>query len=194
MEELNKYIVHEDQKIRDAIRKMDKGGIGFIVCISQNDEVIGVISNGDFRRAILQGVSLSENISKITNRKFRYLKKNYAEEDVVELFSNETIQHIPVLENGKLIEIITEEHYYGIKKKINQEHSINIPVVIMSGGKGTRLEPFTRILPKALIPLGDKTMIEVIISEYEKYGMNKFYISVNVFCKTFFHKNAKRFS
>jgi len=179
MDTLKKYIVNSNQNIRDAIKKMDKGGIGFVVCADVNDEVIGVIANGDFRRAILNGISLSDNVLKITNKNFKYLTKGYSRDDVLALFKKTTIQHIPILENSKLIEIITEEDFFGIKDEPKKEDAINLPVVIMSGGKGTRLEPLTRILPKALIPLGDKTMIEVIMDEYAKYGMCDFYVSVN---------------
>ncbi len=178
MENLNNYIIHPSYNIRDAIKKMDKGGIGFVaVCARENDDVIGVIANGDFRRAILQGISLNENVLKITNKNFKYLKKDYSKKDVSDLFCNNRIQHIPVLESNRLIDIITKEDFFGISDAKKKES--DIPVVIMSGGKGTRLEPLTRVLPKALIPLGDKTMIEIIMDEYAKYGMRNFYISVN---------------
>lgn len=179
MENLNKYIVCQNENIRDAIKKMDEGGIGFAVCVGENENVIGVISDGDFRRAVLNGISLNENVLRITNKNFKYLKTGYLKEDVLELFRETVAQHIPVLENGKLIEIITAENFFHIKDKEKSKDFLNIPVVIMAGGKGTRLDPFTRILPKPLIPIGDKTMIEIIMDEYAKYGMTNFYISVN---------------
>jgi len=179
MENLNKYIVYRNQNIRDAIKKMDQGGIGFIVCVDENENVIGVISDGDFRRAILNGTSLNESVFSITNKNFKYFNKGYIKEDALKVFRETVVRHIPVLEDDKLVEIITEDIFFGIKDKEIHRYFLNIPVVIMSGGKGTRLEPFTRILPKALVPLGDKTMIEVIMDEYAKYGMRNFYISVN---------------
>jgi dTDP-glucose pyrophosphorylase len=179
MENLNKYIVYQNENIRDAIKKMDEGGIGFVVCVGKNENVIGVISDGDFRRAVLSGISLDENVLKITNKDFKYLTKGYLKKDATDLFRDTVVQHIPVLENGKLVEIITEEAFYDIRGDEKSKNVLNIPVVIMAGGKGTRLDPFTRILPKPLIPLGDKTMIEIIMDEYAKHGMRKFYVSVN---------------
>ena len=179
MENLKKYIVQQDQNIRDAIKAMDNGGIGFVVCVDSNKNVIGVIANGDFRRAVLNGISLDENILKITNRNFVYLKQGYSRENVLSLFRNTVVQHIPVLRNGKLVEIITEEAFYDIKGEKKSKNLPKVPVVIMAGGKGTRLDPFTRILPKPLIPIGDKPMIEVIMAEFAKYGLTDFYISVN---------------
>jgi len=179
MEKLSKYIVYQNQSIRDAIRAMDKGGIGFVVCVGSDENVIGVISDGNFRRAVLSGVSLDENVLEIANKDFKYLTKGYLGRDVLDLFRETVIQHIPVLENGKLIDIITEEGYFGIKGRGTGRDALNIPVVIMAGGKGTRLDPFTRILPKPLIPIGDKAVIEVIMGEYAKYGISNFYISVN---------------
>ncbi len=179
MENLNKYIVYQNQNIRDAIKTMDKGGIGFVVCADSNENVIGVIANGDFRRAVLNGISMNENVLRITNKDFKYLTKGYLKKDALDLFRETIVQHIPVLENGKLVEIITEEAFYDIRGEEKSRDVLNIPVVIMAGGKGTRLDPFTRILPKPLIPIGDKPMLEVIMDEYAKYGMNNFYISVN---------------
>ncbi|MCK4826403.1 CBS domain-containing protein, partial [bacterium] len=171
MENLTKHTVYPDQNIRSAIKKMDAGGIGFIVCTKEDKTVIGVISDGDFRRAILSGISLDENVLQITNRDFKHLSKGYSNDSALELFNKTYAEHIPVLENGKLVEIITKDIFFNIKKEAANISPLKIPLVIMAGGKGTRLDPFTRILPKPLIPIGDKPMIEVIMSEFARYGI-----------------------
>jgi len=179
MQNLNKYIVFPENNIRTAIKKMDAGGIGFIVCAGEDNTVIGVISDGDFRRAILSGISLDENVLQIANRDFKHLLKGYSHDSAMELFNKTYAKHIPVLDNGKLVDIITKDAFFNREEEPEETSPLKIPLVIMAGGKGTRLDPFTRILPKPLIPIGDKPMIEVIMSEFAKCGINKFYISVN---------------
>ncbi len=178
MMEIDRYKVLDNFSIRNAVKKMDEGGVSFCVCVDDEDNVIGVITDGDFRHAVHNGIQLDENVTKIVNRDFFRVQKKYDIEEVNEIFDSTTmVRQIPVLENGKLIDVITEEGFYGgdndKKKRI-----LDNPVVIMAGGKGARLDPFTRILPKPLIPLGDDPVIKVIMDEFYKFGMSNFYISL----------------
>ncbi len=177
MMEIDKYKISLHFSIRNAVRQMDEGGMGFCVCVDDEGNVIGVISDGDFRRAVHNGIQLDENVIKIVNRGFFSVQNNYSQEEVEKIFANTIVQQIPVLENGKLIDIITVENFYG-KDKVNNNRILDIPVVIMAGGKGARLDPFTRILPKPLIPLGNDPVIKVIMDEFHKFGMSNFYISL----------------
>lgn len=180
MKNINQYKVIEKYSIRYAIKQLDHGGIGFIVIVDKNDKVVGVLTDGDFRRAVLNGVELSNCVENIITKDFTFLEINYTKEDISKLLKNTKARHIPILKNDKLVDIITKNSYSNVKEDIvPEENKINLPVVIMAGGKGTRLDPFTRILPKALIPIGGKPIIEVIMDAYAKYGMKDFYISVN---------------
>jgi dTDP-glucose pyrophosphorylase len=189
MDNIKIYKVSIDHSIRKAIKNMDEGGIGFCVCVDRFDKVIGVISDGDFRRAILKGVKLDESAEKIMNRNFVYLTKDYQNPEVEKIFSGGVAKHIPVLDDGNMIDIITEESFYVIKGK-SRKLSLTNPVVIMAGGKGKRLDPFTRILPKPLIPLGEDPIIKVIMDMFGQYGMKDFYITLNdkgKMIKAYFH-------
>ena len=180
MKPINFYKVEEDSSIRDAIRKMDEGGIGFISVVEKNDIVKGIVTDGDFRRAVLNGIQLSEKVSKIYNLDFIRLNEDYSKTEAENVFRNTKVKHIPIIKTGKLLNILTEDDFFEIKNDyINVKDRIDLPVVIMAGGMGTRLDPLTRILPKALIPIDNKAMIEVIMDEYAKFGMKKFYISIN---------------
>jgi len=176
MTDIEKYKILIHCSIRDAVKKMDEGRLGFCVCVDDNDQVIGVISDGDFRRAVHHEIQLDENITRIINRDFIFVLKNYDKEEVETIFNSTIVQYIPVLDQGKLLDILSHESLgeNGKKKRVLEN-----PVVIMAGGKGTRLDPFTRILPKPLIPLGNDPVIKVIMDEFHKYGLSNFYISLN---------------
>jgi len=198
MLEIEKYKVPHSFSIKEAVNKMDKGGIGFCVCIDSNDNVVGVISDGDFRRAVLEGCGLSTNVDRIINKEFLSISEDYDREKLKDLFLNNEVKHIPVIKDNLLLDIITEETLLGFVKDENQP-ILNNPVVIMAGGKGKRLDPFTRILPKPLIPLGNDPVIKVIMDEFRKYGMNDFFISLNDkgrMVKSYFydHENNYRIS
>jgi len=173
-----KHTININAAIKQAMKKLDAGSIGFL-CIYKNNKLFGVITDGDIRRAILNDIPLNTSVEKITNTNFTFLSENYTKQEVDYIFKNTHVKHIPVVnKNNELIEIITEDVFYKIKPDTKQ-NKIDAKVVIMAGGKGTRLMPFTQIIPKPLIPLGDKSMIEIIMQEYNKYGISDFYISVN---------------
>ena len=105
------------------------------------------------------GLDINTKISKIINTKFKFLEKNYLNEEVVRLFNSDSaINDLPVLnKRKKLIDVLYRKDFLS---KINKNNDVNkikkIPVVIMAGGKGKRMDPFTRILPKSLIPIGNE--------------------------------------
>lgn len=190
MNDLEKFKVKANYSIRKAVKKMDEAGRGFCVCVDENDTVVGVISDGDFRRGVLSGVSLDDSLEKIINRDFRFVNKIYSKSEVRNIFLEDVARHIPVLDEGNLLDIITEEKIFGFERHNAQAVKLDTPVVIMAGGKGKRLDPFTRILPKPLIPLGDEPVIKVIMDQFCKYGMNDFFISLNDkgrMIKAYFH-------
>ena len=191
MTEVDKYKVLIHSSIRDAVKHMDEEGKRFCVCVDDDDNVIGVISDGDFRHAVHNGIQLDENVSTIINKDFYSVQKNYSDEEIENIFNNTIVRKIPVLENGKLLDVITFEDFYGDDKS-KKKWALDNPVVIMAGGKGARLDPFTRILPKPLIPIGNEPVIKVIMDEFGKFGMKNFFVSLNDkgrMVKAYFYKN-----
>ncbi len=177
---MNKYTISKKSNIRDAIKKIDDNGEGLIFVVDEKDKVIGVLTDGDFRRAILNGIALSEICDKIANHDFKYVEtSNFSEREVINLFLQYKIEHLPLLENGILKNIYRKKDYNLTGKVILPKSLKEVSVVIMAGGKGTRMKPFTNILPKPLIPIGNKSMLEVIMDEYNLYFKSAFLISVN---------------
>ena len=190
MDDISKHIFSNKLSIKQAVRNMDLAGIGFCVCVDDNKNVLGVMTDGDFRRAVLDGMNLDSSVENIINKEFTYLSPSYSKDDVKEIFKNSIVKHIPVLEDNKLIDIILYEPYADTTG-LNLGHGFDNPVIIMAGGKGTRMDPFTRILPKALIPFGKEPILKIIMDEFSKYGVNNFFISLNnkgEMIKAYFHE------
>lgn len=180
---LTKIQINHKKNIKEAVEKVNAGGIGFAVVVDDARHVIGVFTDGDFRRAILSGVHLNEPVTTIINRHFAWLPRNYSNTQAETIFAKGDVKHIPVLANNQLVDIVFKDAFYkkykqseaGAKRQLSQA----IPAVIMAGGRGTRMEPFTQVLPKPLIPVGEKTMIELIMDAYCDYGVEEFFVSVN---------------
>ena len=186
---LSDYIVAENETILNVLKKIDKSGKG-IVFICDNNKLLASVTDGDIRRYIIKNANIDDTIKKIGNYKPHYVfekdninYKKYMEE--------KGVTSLPILDENKNIVDIK-----FLKKDIKKVDSkINVPVVIMAGGKGTRLKPYTNILPKPLIPIGEKTITEHIIDSFEKYGCTNFYMIVNYkknFIKTYFNEINKK--
>jgi dTDP-glucose pyrophosphorylase len=174
MQDVSQFIIPENLSIIDAMEIIDKNGRG-LVFVCKDDVVLATLTDGDIRRHILTGKSLTAPVSDAAHYNFHSLPADSTHEDVCELCGRLLINIIPGIDNhGKLVTIfIKDEH----KKTFSEE--LNIPVVIMAGGKGTRLYPYTKILPKPLMPIGDITITEHIINKFVEFGCDKFTMIVN---------------
>jgi dTDP-glucose pyrophosphorylase len=178
MQNINDIIVAHNISLKEAFKTLDKGGVGIVLVVDEENAFYGIMTDGDFRRAILASVSLDTIVRDVCNSKYSYLPHHYNDSDVRELFKNPKIRHIPVLKNNEVFDLILRHEFQGLQTRAKTS-PIDTPVVIMAGGKGSRLDPFTRILPKPLIPIGDKTILETIIDKFSQYSVNQFYITLN---------------
>jgi len=179
MENIQIYIVETLSNIRKAIQMIDQNGEGFVYVVDADKKVKGLITDGDFRRAIINGVSLETKCIEIANKNFTYLNEDYDTKDIINLFLKTEVQNLPILKENELLNIIYRRDLDLKSKVVIPNIKNDMSIVIMAGGKGTRMKPFTNILPKPLIPVGNKSMLEVIMDEYNKYFIGDFHISVN---------------
>ncbi len=183
---LKDFIVAEEDSVLDVMRVIDNNAKG-IAFVCKNDKLLAVVTDGDIRRYILRMGSLEAQIREIAN----YEPKYVTNEDTVDYFAymrNHFITALPVVKKNKRIITIRFLYDTGVLRNTN----MNTPVVIMAGGKGTRLYPYTQVLPKPLIPVGDKTITEIIMDHFEAYGCRHFDMIVNYkknFIKSFFVDN-----
>lgn len=173
MDNLKDFLGREELTISEAMQQIDKNAGGILFLINREQKLIGCITDGDIRRYLLAGGKMSEAASGAANKKPR-VAKTFAE--AKELYHKKNYIIIPILDKyNRIVDLYSGE--LGLQKK--KHTPLNIPVVINAGGKGTRLDPFTRVLPKPLIPVGELPIIEHIMKEYQTYNCNDFHIIVN---------------
>jgi len=172
------FTINSKEPIREAFKKQCFFEEKFIIAVDDDDKVVGVVTDGDFRRAIWNSISLEDPLDLIVNRKFVSFENNYDENEIKNVFRTTNIIQIPILENGRLVNIIYEKDI-ATKEGVKTKLPIDVPVVIMAGGVGARLDPFTKILPKPLIPIREKPVIEIIVDKFVENGVNEFYVTVN---------------
>lgn len=174
--------INKNNTILETLEKLQKVGSQCLVVVNKNYNLLGTISDGDVRRAILKHNNLNLKIEKFYKKNCLKIKKNnnslkdYSSK--VKSYKSElgSLHVIPVVDqNNKVIDLIYED----MSKYISDILFKNLEIVIMAGGLGTRLRPYTNILPKPLIPYNNKTIIENIIDYFLKYKLKNFYISIN---------------
>lgn len=176
---LSNLIVKTDITIRHAMKALDETALKCLFVVNEKEKFLGTLTDGDLRRGILSGKSFDDTINDCYNNNSVYFfSEDFDTKKAKDILLSKKIDLIPILkQNKKIFDFINLEI---IDKKSTQKNKLdNISVVIMAGGEGKRLEPFTSILPKPLIPVKNKTMIEHILDSFYKFGCNDFYISLN---------------
>lgn len=178
-ERLKKLLVPESLSIKQALRKMDEGGEKILFVVDGVQKLKGTVTDGDIRRWLIHEGALEEPISKIARENPKTLTKEDSVEKVREIMLESKVEALPVIDSDRrLLDAYFWNDVFGASRHISQM-KIEAPVFIMAGGKGARLDPFTKILPKPLIPLGEKPIVEVIMDHFAKYGCRSFYLTVN---------------
>lgn len=166
-----------DATIISVLKKMDSERVKLLFVFS-NDIFNGIVTIGDIQRAIIKNIDLTAPISSILNKSKIYAKPEDDIEKIKEIMLKIRTECMPVVdEQGNLEKVYFWSDLFDTKSITRPK--INLPVVIMAGGKGTRLKPLTYVIPKPLVPIGKKTILEEIMDQFEGIGCTKFYMSVN---------------
>jgi dTDP-glucose pyrophosphorylase len=182
MNVLDDLLIEPDETVKSALKMLDKGSEKVLFVVDKNRKLLGTLSDGDIRRALLKGVGLEAVISDAYNRRPKHMHmRDYSLEVAKRLLIEYVINAIPIVDDDdRLVDYVSWEQAFSSSPGAQQrKRELDLPVVIMAGGRGTRLAPFTNVLPKPLIPIKDRTILEVIISGFLDYRIKHFYISVN---------------
>lgn len=171
---LEKIIIKEHLPLKEALKVLDEAGIQILLVVDDSRRLLGVITDGDVRRHILRDGSMDIPVTQIMNRKFVSLEEGEINR-AQELLKKQQINHVPIVDAVGVVIGLVEGLAFGQEDVVSQD----IPVVVMAGGKGTRLSPITKIIPKPLMLTGDKTMLERIFDNFSAQGFTNFYVIVN---------------
>jgi len=172
---MNKKIItiKYDQTIKEALKIIDDGSLRIAVVVDENEKVIGTISDGDIRRALLKTYSLDSSIKDIYYKTPTLAKITDSKETIIKKAISKRIYQIPIVnDEGKLIDIEDLATLIKVRNKRNR-------VILMAGGLGTRLRPLTEDIPKPLLNVGNRPILETIIKNFVNYGFTNITISVN---------------
>jgi len=178
MDKLKNIIVNPGITIKQALKRMDDAGEKTLLVTDVNQRLLGTVTDGDIRRWILQGKKLNKSVALVMNKCPFILKEGFTQEEAKDLFVSKVIECVPILDSKhRIVSALRWPDLF--EGKLKEYKPINLPVVIMAGGEGTRLSPFTNILPKALIPVGDKPIIDLIIDKFIQFSCREIFLSIN---------------
>jgi dTDP-glucose pyrophosphorylase len=170
---INDFLIEENSSMLDAMKELDKVAKKVLFVVRFN-RFVGSITDGDIRRWILKKGNLDASVKDIANYdpKFIFEKDR---QSAKEFMKTHSIEALPILNEEKdIVSVVLWND-----EEIEREKKLDLPVVIMAGGLGTRLYPYTKILPKPLIPIGEIPIVEHIINRFNKYGSDQFHLIVN---------------
>ena len=178
LERIQNLRITTEVSLLNALKQMDTQKVKTLFVLD-GEHFEGIITLGDIQRAIIKSIALNEPVSRILDKNKIYGYQTEGEDAIKEKMRMMRAEVMPILnEQGELVDVWFWNDLFK-KADLALREKINIPVVVMAGGKGSRLKPITNVIPKPLVPIGDKTILETILDQFEEIGCTKFYMSVN---------------
>jgi len=173
-------LIYRGAKVRDAMQQLEASEAKTLLVVDRERSLYGTVTDGDVRRWILDGGELDGSVEGICNTDPLITSEPYESEAMRQVMISKNITCIPVVDAARrVIDVLLWNQLFGEPAVQVRRQTLDLPVVIMAGGFGTRLSPFTSVLPKPLIPVHGKTVIEMIVDSFTAYGASQFYLSVN---------------
>lgn len=173
MKNMDNIKLSVNQTIIEALKIINKGALQIALVVDDNNKLIGTLTDGDIRRALINNFNLEDRIENIIFKTPTIAKTSDSIEDIIKLALEKKFHHIPIVDdNNILIELKVIDDLIKNRIKSNK-------VVLMVGGLGTRLKPLTDNTPKPMLEVGDKPILETIINQFSKFGFKNIVLCVN---------------
>ncbi|WP_236839497.1 nucleotidyltransferase family protein [Beggiatoa leptomitoformis] len=173
MKDWQKTLVLPTATLRDTIQALDNSALQIALVVDAERKLLGTVTDGDIRRAILKGLALESLIQNVMNTTPTVLRENASTAHILNVMKRARRHHIPLLNpQGIVVNLAVLDELIQTGERQNS-------VVLMAGGLGTRLRPLTEHCPKPLLKVGNKPVLQTIIEGFREQGFTRFYLSVN---------------
>ena len=194
MQTVDGLSIGRDATIAQALRQLEAAGTKTLLVVDHDGTLIGTLTDGDVRRWILGAGGLDGSVDQACHREPYAVLEGHDREAAKRAMLEREIQCIPVVDpTGRVRGVLLWNELFAGEAAEPEREPLGLPVVIMAGGAGTRMAPFTSVLPKPLIPVDGKTMLERIIDTFTAHGVDDFHVSVHYkshLIKAFFEELA----
>ena len=171
--DLKSLTVSKDATLLQTIEAINVGAKQIALVVDENSKLLGTVTDGDVRRGLLRGLALDASVSEVMNKAPHVASPEEDPQEVMAREFSKSIHQLPVIDaSGKLIGLLTDQDMLVAAE-------VSTPVVLMAGGKGVRLFPLTKDVPKPMLKIGDQPIIEIILRKLHAQGFRNIYISVN---------------
>ena len=178
LEKIQDRAIQSSMTVLQALKIMDAAKVKMLF-VFEEDRFLSILTIGDIQRSIIKQVNLNDSVSTILDKNKDFASLQDTKDSIRDKMLAFRCECMPVVDDeGNLVDVFFWNDFFK-QSEGEQREKIDLPVVIMAGGKGTRLKPITNVIPKPLVPVGDKTILEVIMDQFEGIGCKKFYMSVN---------------
>jgi len=169
----SQLIIYPDSIIRTAINTINRGLAQVALVVNEQQCLVGTITDGDIRRALLRGKTMESTVESVMHREFRWVNEGAKEAEVLAMMRQNYLQQIPVLDKeGTVVRLF-------LLKELLEPQTLPNWVVLMAGGEGSRLRPLTERCPKPMLPINGKPLMEILLERCVEDGLRHFYFAVN---------------
>lgn len=170
---INDSLLLPTATVHDAVSTLERCWIKVVLVVDEDQHLLGSITDGDIRRALLRGVSLSDPVSTVMNSKPKFARMSDDREPIIEMMRRNILRHMPIVDDaGRVVAIETLQ-------ELSDYHWRDNWVVLLAGGMGQRLRPLTEDCPKPMLPVGDRPILQILIERLQHFGFRKFFVSIN---------------
>ncbi|XOB91205.1 nucleotidyltransferase family protein [Pseudomonadota bacterium 24LQ007] len=173
MKPWRKALVNSDASLEQAIEVLDKAALRIALVVDASDRLLGTLTDGDVRRALLKHLPLETPVNQVMNGQPKTADQSWTESRILALMEQHELLQLPLVDAEKRVVGLANLH------DILNKHRHDNPVFLMAGGFGTRLRPLTNNCPKPMLKVGDKPILEQILLNFVEAGFHRFYISTH---------------